>query len=81
LIQNNLKKPIFSLLTHAAIPAATLKTAWKTSNQNVGLMPEQHVKTDTEISHSTDSQHYGQHQHIVMQHLLHEGSWRAPNLG
>jgi hypothetical protein len=44
-------------------------------------MSEQHEKTDAEVSHSTYSQQYGQDQHIVMQHLLHEGSWRAPNLG
>ncbi|MFZ2524893.1 MAG: hypothetical protein WAW87_06225 [Candidatus Ferrigenium altingense] len=54
------EKTNFHLLTHTTIPAAALKANWKILNQNAGLMPEQHVKTDAEVSHSTDGYKHGQ---------------------
>jgi len=48
---------------------------------NCILMPEQQIKADTKICHSTNSQRHSQKKKFVMQHLLHEGNWRNPSLG
>ena len=44
-------------------------------------MPEQHEKTNTKISRSTNSQQHGQQQHFIVQHLLHEENQRITSLG
>jgi len=44
-------------------------------------MPEQKEKANTEICRRKNSQHDGQQQKFIVQHLLHEGGFQTTRLG